>query len=260
MGRPPRRWTPSSGRSRRRGTRAAAWRGFGQAGGGGFRLGLLALLDGLLARQLLVGVGALRAGVADGVQEPADLADVVPAGRYAGTGGRKQAGRVVWVAARFPDRPRFPGRPWIPGQSGRSRRPRCPSAGRRRPRRSACLAAAARESAARRESLATSSVRPAIAAAAGVDAGALAGDIGGPGGDLAALVLDAALGLVLLGVLQALEAALQALALGPAGLAVGLGGALGVGGAGAGGGRAAPAVRRARRPRRTWPAPGRGRT
>ena len=70
-----------------------------------------------------------------------------------------------------------------------------------------------------------------------VDAGALAGGLGGPGGDLTALVLDAALGLVLIGVLQALEAALEKLAFDPARLAVGLGGTLRVGGATAGSGR-----------------------
>ena len=79
------------------------------------------------------------------------------------------------------------------------------------------------------------------AAAAGVDAGPLPFYLGGPGGHLAALVLDAALGLVLVGVLQAFEAALQALALGPAGLALGLGRALGAGGVAPGvGGRAQP--------------------
>jgi hypothetical protein len=64
--------------------------GLQQAGGGGLGGGLLTLLDGLLAGQFLVGVGALGAGVADGGQEPADLADVIPAGRHAGTGGREQ--------------------------------------------------------------------------------------------------------------------------------------------------------------------------
>ena len=104
-------------------------------------------------------------------------------------------------------------------------------------RAAACLAAAARESAARRDELGHLFRQAGDAAAAGVDAGALAGDLGGPGGDLAALVLDAALGLVLIGVLQALEAALEKLAFDPARLAIGLGGTLRVGGAAAGGGR-----------------------
>src|SRR3984885_6398171 len=57
-------------------------------------------------------------------------------------------------------------------------------------------------------------------AAVPVEALALAGDLGGAGGHLAALVLDPALGLVLLGVLQAGQAALQGLAVGSAGLPV----------------------------------------
>ena len=67
---------------------------------------------------------------------------------------------------------------------------------------------------------------------------ALAGDLGGAGGHLAALVLDPALGLVLLGVLEAGQAALQRLALGPAGLPVRLGRPLGGDGDAAGRGRA----------------------
>ena len=65
---------------------------------------------------------------------------------------------------------------------------------------------------------------------------AATGYLGGAGGHLAALVLDTALGLVLLGVLEAFQAAADALAHGPAGLAPGLGGPLGVGGLAADGG------------------------
>src|ERR1700733_9295688 len=60
-------------------------------------------------------------------------------------------------------------------------------------------------------------------AAVPVEAVALAGDLDGAGGHLAALVLDSALGLVLLGVLEPGQAALERLALGPAGVPVGLG-------------------------------------
>ena len=143
---------------------------------------------------------------------------------------------VSSVLVRIPGR-RVPGPSPVPGSIGPKPSSAMPERWAASARAAACLAAAARESAARRESLADLLAGQAgDAAAAGVDAGALAGDLGGAGGDLAALVLDAALGLVLLGVLQAVEAALEPLALGPAGLAVGVGGALRVGGAAAGGG------------------------
>ena len=177
---------------------------------------LLALVGRDLAGQFLFGVGAFGLGVADRVEEAADLADVVAAGGHPGAGGRDElVAGVDRAEAVVGDAGALGG----VGQRGGD------------PVR---LGAAAGDAVGELADGGGLVLEP---AAVPVEAVALAGDLGGAGGDLAALVLDPALGLVLLGVPEPGQAALERLALGPAGLPVGLGRPLRGDGDAAGGGR-----------------------
>ena len=155
--------------------------GGGEPGGGGVGVVLLALVGRDLAGQFLFGVGAFGLGVADRLEEAADLADVVAAGGHPGAGGRDElVAGVDRAEAVVGDAGPLGG----VGQGGGD------------PIR---LGAATGDACGE---LADGGGLVREPTAVPVEAVALAGDLGGAGGHLPALVLDPALGLVLLGVLE----------------------------------------------------------
>ena len=153
-----------------------------------FGVVLLALVGRDLAGQFLLGVGAFGLHIADRVEEATDLADVVAARGHPGAGGRDElVAGVDRAEAVVGDAGALGG----VGQGGGD------------PVR---LGSAAGDAAGE---LADGGGLVREPSAVPVESVALAGDLAGAGGHLAALVLDSALGLVLLGVLKAGQAALD---------------------------------------------------